>query len=532
MRSTARSHLAVALALVTALLLAACGGGAEQAAETPTSDAAPGGGDETLNLAFFADMTTADPDIFYDIEGLAVMLSVYDGLLQYAPGTTDLEGQLAESWEVSDDGLTYTFALREGLTFADGTPLDSAAVQTSFERRTAVDQGPAYMLADVESYETPDPQTFVVNLAQPVSAFLHYLASAWSPKAVNPTVLEEYSEDDAQAYLEESSAGSGPYVLEEFGRGTGYSLARNERYWGDAPSFSTVDIAVTPDVSSQILALERGDLDLIAHGFPLANLETVQGDENLAVEEFPSLGTTSLYLNTSKPALAEVSTREALMRAIDIPTLVQEVYGDTAEVPDNAYPTGLLDPSLAPVDYSAAEEAAPDALGEGGAGLDIVYTPDSSGVQRRLADLMRQRLAAVGVEASPRQVQLGEVFGYRDDVENAADIYVSTPAPDGAHPDTWGRIVWYTEGALNFFGYSNPEVDAALDRGLREPSGESAADADAYAEAGQLATEDWAVVPFAYVNDVVVARADLAGVEHVPAYPWTVDLGALARGDG
>lgn len=522
MRSTIQSHVPVAVAIFAALMLAACNGGAGQ-------DEASGG-DETLDLAFFADMATADPDIFYDIEGLAVMQSVYDGLVRYAPDSTELQSALAESWEVSDDGLTYTFFLRDGLTFADGTPLDSEAIQGSFERRTAVDQGPAYMLADVESYETPDPQTFIVNLEQPVSAFLDYMASAWSPKAISPAVLEEHGDDLAQDYLDEHSAGSGPYVIEEFTRGTGYTLERNENYWGPEPHFSTVDIAVTPDVSSQILALERGDLDLIAHGFPLANLETVQGNQELTVEEFPSLGTTSLYLNQHKPALSDVGTREALMRALDIPSLVQEVYGDTAAVPANAYPTGLLDPSLAPVDYAAADQDAQDVLSEIESSLDIVYTPDSSGVQRRLADLMRQRLAAVGVEASPRQVQLGEVFGYRDDVAEAADIYVSTPAPDGAHPDTWGRIVWYTDGALNFFRYTNPEVDAALDRGLRQPDVEAAT--GAYAEAGELATEDWAVVPLAYVSDVVVARGDLTSVEHVPAYPWKVDVGALGRGDG
>jgi peptide/nickel transport system substrate-binding protein len=361
-----------------------------------------------------------------------------------------------------------------------------------------------------------------------VSAFPHYLASAWSPKAISPRVLEEQGGDDnAQAYLDEHSAGTGPFQIETFSRGTGYTLTRNDRYWGDAPHFATVDIAITPDVSAQILGVERGDLDMILHGFPLANLESVRGNEDLRVEEFPSLGTTSLYLNEHRPALADVATREALLRAIDIPSLVQEVYGETAQVPDSAYPSGLLDPSLASLDLGADQDAAAETLTGAETSVDIVYTPDSSGVQRRLADLMRQRLATVGVNATPRQVQLGDVFGYREDVENAADIYVSTPTPDGAHPDTWGRIVWYTEGALNFFDYRNSAVDEALDRGLHEPDEDVAA--EAYGEAGQVASEDWAIVPVAYVNDVVVERSDLTGVEHVPAYPWTVDLGALGR---
>ncbi|MEJ7745070.1 MAG: ABC transporter substrate-binding protein [Nocardioidaceae bacterium] len=283
MPSKVRSSVVVSI--LSLFFLAACGGGEQQ--DQPVE------GDETLSLAFFADMTTADPDVFYDIEGLAVMQSVYDGLLRYADGSTELEGELAESWEVSDDGLTFSFTLRDDMKFADGTPLDSEAIQASFERRTAVEQGPSYMLAGVDSYETPDPQTFIVNLKEPDVAFLHYLASAWSPKAVNPTVLEENAGDLAQEYLGENSAGSGPYVIEQFTRGTGYTLTRNDNYWGEEPYFSTVEVAITPDVSSQILALERGDLDLIAHGFPLSNLSSVEGNEDLVVEEFPSLGTTS-----------------------------------------------------------------------------------------------------------------------------------------------------------------------------------------------------------------------------------------------
>lgn len=506
----------IAIAVLSTLFVAACGGGGQQ-------DQASGDS-ETLNIAFFADMATADPDVFYDIEGLAVMQSTYEGLLRYAPDGTEIVGDLAESWDVSEDGLTFTFNLKDDLTFADGTPLDSEAIRSSFERRSAVEQGPSYMVSGVDSYETPDPQTFIVTLKDPDAAFLHYLASAWGPKAVNPKVLEENADDLAQEYLETHSAGSGPYVIEEFTRGTGYTLTRNENYWGDEPQFDTVKVAITPDVSSQILALQRGDLDLIAHGFPLTSLPTVEGNEDLTIDEFPSLGTTTLNLNQDKDSLADVETREALMRALDIPTLVNEVYGETAAVPDNAYPNSLLDPSLAPVDYSPADASA---LADEDINLDIVYTPDSSGVQGRLADLMRQRLASVGVSSTPRQAQLAEVFGYRDDVANAADIYVSTPTPDGAHPDTWGRIVWYTQGPLNFFNYSNSQVDAALDRGLVEVDPDAAA--DAYAEAGTLATQDWSVVPIAYVSDVVVARADLTGVEHVPAYPWTVDLAALGR---
>lgn len=519
----------VALLILASLLLAACMSDSDDeaadttgAATTESSDAGPSA-DAVVRVAFFADMVTVDPDVFYDIEGDAVMLALYDGLLRYKPDSTELEGALAESWEESDDGVTFTFTLRPDAKFSDGTPVTSAAVQKSFERRTAVNQGPAYMLADVARYETPDDQTLVIVLKQKVAGFLDLMASLWGPKVINPSVLDEHAKDQAQEFLKTHAAGTGPYTLESFQQGTGYTLARNANYWGEAPYFAKAEISVQPDVSAQLLKLQRGDLDAIMHGFPLANLDSVEADDNLTVDTFDSLGTTTLFLNHNKPALADVNVRRAVIQAIDVETLIEEVYGDTATVPEGAYPNPLL-PGEAPVDYSADPDSAGEAIPDG-LTLEVVYTPDSSGVQRRLADLMRQKLALVDVKANVRQVELGTVFGYRDDVKNAADIYVSTPTPDGAHPDAWGRIVWYTKGGLNFFNYSNPGVDAALDAGLRA-GGTSEED---YGEAGRLATEDWAVVPIAQVKDLVVTRADLQGVEHVPAYPWTIDLARVFR---
>lgn len=527
-----RRSLQIVLLLLATLVLTACMSGDDDGdaagADTGKTTTVPTAGDPSddavIRVAFFADMTTVDPDVFYDIEGDAVMLSLYDGLLRYKADSTELEGALAESWEESSDGLTFTFELRPEAKFSDGTPVTSQAVQQSFERRTAVNQGPAYMLADVARYETPDENTFVIVLKQKVAGFLDLMASLWGPKVINPKVLDENAADKAQEFLKTKAAGTGPFTLETFRQGTGYTLARNPNYWGEAPYFAKAEISVTPDVSAQLLQLQRGDLDAIMHGFPLANLKSIQADDNLAIDTFDSLGTTTLYLNHNKPALSDVAVRRALIKGMDVPGLVEEVYGDTATVPENAYPSPLLSGGGAETDFEYDAEAAKQAIPDG-LELDVVYTPDSSGVQRRLADLMRQKLALVGVKANIQQVELGTVFGYRDDVQKAADIYVSTPTPDGAHPDAWGRIVWYTKGGLNFFNYTNPGVDKALDAGLRA-GGTSQSD---YAEAGRLALDDWSVVPIAQVQDVVVTRADLEGVEHVPAYPWTIDLARVSR---
>src|SRR3954454_23968847 len=128
---------------IAALLFAgtACSG----KTNSPTNDAAAAA---TVRTPLMSDPPPLDPDTFYQPEGLLIMTSTYQGLLQYAPGSTKIAPLLATKWDVSPDGLTYTFTLRDGVKFADGTPFDSAAAKASFQRRTDMAGGPAYMLAD------------------------------------------------------------------------------------------------------------------------------------------------------------------------------------------------------------------------------------------------------------------------------------------------------------------------------------------------------------------------------------------------
>ena len=149
---------ALAASLIAMVTVIACGGSDKKTstpaaggtAATGETSASPGasGGNTTLKLAFLADMSVPDPDVFYDIEGNTVILSTYEGLLRYKPDSTDFEGVLASSWDVSADGMTYTFKLRPNVKFHDGTPFDSAAAKASFQRRLDVASAPAYMLAD------------------------------------------------------------------------------------------------------------------------------------------------------------------------------------------------------------------------------------------------------------------------------------------------------------------------------------------------------------------------------------------------
>lgn len=208
------------------------------------------------------------------------MTSTYQGLLQYAPGTTKIAPLLATKWAVTPpDGLTYTFTLRDGVKFADGTPpFDSAAAKASFQRRIDMNAGPAYMLADVKDMQTPDPHTFVVTLTKPVAPFLDYLASPpYGPLMTSPTAVAQHAtgNDHASAWLASHTAGgTGPYELTDAVQASHYTMSANKNYWGGpAPEITSVQMPVVTASAVQRLQLGNGELDMILHGLSKGDYE-------------------------------------------------------------------------------------------------------------------------------------------------------------------------------------------------------------------------------------------------------------------
>ncbi len=509
----------VAIVVTCLLTLAACSSSSTKTSAT----AAKTGNTGTLHLAYLADMSTPDPDVFYDIEGNTVILSAYEGLVKYAPDSTKIVPALATSWDISPDKLTYTFHLRHGVTFHDGTPFNADAVKTSFQRRLDVNSAPAYMLQPVANMATPDPNTIVLTLKHPVGPFMDYMASSWGPKIISPKALADNAgTDHAQTWLKTNADGTGPFKLTAFNRGQNYELARFDGYWGDKAKFANVDIRIVPDMGTQRLQLQSGDLDVILHSFPVAEIPSVQSNSSLAVKDFSSYLQSLLYLNTNKAPFSDLAMRKAVAGAIQRDSLVQEVYGKYGTPAASSYAPGILDQSLAPVSYPPSTAKVP------GAGpITFVYTADESGVQRRMAELIQQRLNAAGFTTTLKEVQNPQVYDYVNDLKNAPDMLLMTNTPDAAHPDTWSRILWGSTGGLNFLGYKNPQVDALLDQG--QMATDKAAADQAYGQAGKLLNDDYGILFLANARDVMVMRKDLTGVQHVPNYPWALNLGALGR---
>lgn len=541
-------HL-LALLLTFALIATACGGDDDDAAADPEPAADDGGGDgdgaddseaapepegeQVLRLAFTADMDPPDPDTNYQLQGNQVTTALYEGLLDYAPdSSSEIVGLLAESWEVSDDQLTYTFTLRDGLTFSDGTPLDSEALLAGFERRSAevVGSPSGYMLLPVAGYETPDPTTFIINLSYPESAFLTYLASPFSPKAINPAVLAEHPDDAAVEFLRTNSAGSGPYVIEEFTLGQQYVLAKNENYWGDEPYFDQVEIRIIPDVSTQLLQLEGGDLDMVT-GLPAATISTFEDNDDYQIVTFPVLQKAWIHVNTFRAPTDDPAFREAMRAAIDKEAVTSQVWGEYATPSTQMYPVENLpeglgsdvwefDPALAGA-FSDAET------------LQLAYSA-SRPADQQAVETIQVQLESAGLTVELVPTQDADLFAWIDDPASGPHLYYEVSYPDSSHPDTWARLFWYNDIASGFGGFLNylvagsPESDALLDGGLAGT--DPAAVDEAYGASGDLIFDQVSYITIADPLDVFVARADLTGWAHWLPTPLTVQLKSLAVG--
>jgi peptide/nickel transport system substrate-binding protein len=472
----------------------------------------------TLRVAYTDDVATLDPDDGIIMYGLDLLRVVYQGLVQYRPGSTDIEGWLARSWTVSPDGRTYRFTLRDGVTFDDRHAMTAADVLASFSRRRNSNLALSYFLDGVQDMSAPDPRTFVITLTAPQPAFIDRLASAWGPKVIGPDAR------DRAGWLNEHADGTGPYRLVEFTRGQRYVLRSNPNYWGAPPYFDRIEILVVPNVGQQMLMLQRGELDILAHGYPFDQLEKLPSGLKVDAHDALSLETASF---NSANALRDPAVREAVLTAINPAAWLTDAFGPFATRARALYPRAMIEATEAvrfPEDLHAARQTVAAA---GPVSIQIGYTNEEASVQQRVAEFMVSRLKQIGVVATVRTMPMDQESSLINDLKAAPDIWLAQDYPDAAHPATQVGVFFRTNAALNLLGYSNPEVDSLADR--------AAAMTDitqrnrTYLAISRILFADRAFIPLADVKDVVVYRDDLIDLNTRPALPWTVDYETLRR---
>jgi peptide/nickel transport system substrate-binding protein len=521
-----RGFALLAAGAATILTVAGCGG-SDSGGGTP--NAAPT--DKVLHVSFLQDPgQPPDPDIFYAGQGLLLTTNIYEGLLQYKGGTdkAELEPLLATAWTASPDNKVFTFKLREGVKFHDGTPFTADAVKASFDRRLAVNQGPAYMVSDVESVTTQGDHDVTITLKAPNSAFLDYIAAPYGPRMLSPEGLKKNAgTDNDQNYLTTHDLGTGPYTLTDARVGSHYGLAAFPDYWGAKPYFQTVDIPVITDASAQQLQFNNGQIAAIMHDLPSSAVESYINNSKYSHYSLPTMMSNYLYLNPHKGMMTSVANRTAVLQAIDVDALVKQTYFGRGKKADQVYPPNMMDQQYAKQDITHDPSVLTKLAGSLPADQkSITIGYDSSNPDNQLiSNLIQTQLASAGITAKVQSYPTSQIYGWvGTDESTAPEIFSVTAWPDAPSPYTWGHISFDPDGGLNYLGCSAPPITAALAQGLVSGAPEP------FSTAATEAAKTGCWLNMADVDDFMVAQPWLKGVEqaHVVTNPNSLRLFELS----
>ncbi|HEX6393762.1 MAG TPA: ABC transporter substrate-binding protein [Acidimicrobiales bacterium] len=519
--------------VATALCLAGCGSAGK-------GSAAPGGGggsfptSHTLTLSFLQDPgQPPDPAVYYAGEGIILQDNMYDGLVQYAGGTAArrIIPDLATSWTVSSDSTTYTFQLRPGVTFHDGTAFDSSAVAPSFARDSAVNGGPAYM-AQAQASITPEgPSVVVIKLNAPNTSFLDYLASAYGPRIYSPTGLAAHAgSDHDQAYLTTHDLGTGPYTLTKAQVGVDYQLSAYPGYWGSKPYYTTVDLPVIDNINTEELEFQHGQIAAILHDLTSQAISSYAHDKAVVEYRLPTLTVELGYLNPTSSFLTTPANRVALLEAINQKQIVADVYSGHGTLGSTAYPADLLPPGMGIQNYPYD----PSALRRLVAGLPssqrsftIGYDTGSPDDQL-IASLMTDQLDAAGLSVKSVGYQTSTIYGWAPpgNPSGAPDLLVEYGWPDAYDPYQWAHIDFDPNGGINFLHCTVPNSSDQLSQAV------AAGNTTLFGQVGDEAVKTGCYMNIANRNDVFVAQPWLKGIvaAHVAAYPYSLTLADLYPG--
>ena len=324
-------------------LAAACGGGdgesgATTTAAEPTGDLKKGG---TVRVALIQPTTAPNPLLVQD-EGGAGILGATGEFLSFSDDKLELQPRIAESWEPNEDGSVWTFKIRQGVKFHDGTPLTANDVVTTFDKLINPDGGSANAqsaLGGVLSpgnIEAPDDASVVFNLDAPNGNFPTLVSSANYNAIIIPADLDPG--DWGKTFQ-----GTGPFKLEKFTPKVGLTVVRNDDYWGPKPNVDKLDIKFYDEEAPMILALQGDEVDFVEH-FSVSGGKALLGDDNVQVIAVKAATHRELHMRTDKEPFTDKRVRQAIALSIDRQALVDGLWEGQADI-GNDSPFGPLYPS-------------------------------------------------------------------------------------------------------------------------------------------------------------------------------------------
>ena len=474
------------------------------------------------------DSVGLDPALEEDGESFKVCDNIYDTLIQYKDGSTDLEPGLAKSWESSEDGLVWTFHLRKGVTFHDGTPFNAEAVLFSLNRQHDKthpfhDVGGSYVywvatgLAEiVDKITAVDEFTVQIRLKTAYSPFIYTIAIT-SFSIVSPTAVKKSGDEYSN-----NPVGTGPFKFVQWDRGDKIVLVANENYWGGRPKLDRVIFRSIPDNAVRLIELQRGGLHAMEFPNP-DDLQQIQDDETLELLSQPGTNIGYLALNMDKPPLDNLKVRLAINHAINKAEIIKHLYQGLGIPAKNPIPPTMwsYDDTIEDFDYNPklakkllAEAGYPNGFETTLWALPVPrpYIPDG----RALAEVLQSELRNIGIQTKIVTYDWGT---YLEKTKNGEhDMAMLGWSADLGDPDNFFYFLLSKSSAEkpagNIAFYRSDAMQNVLEQ-ARSISGKDKR-ISLYKQAQQIFHKDVPWVPLAHAKQILVVNKKVKNLKLHP----------------
>jgi len=479
-----------------------------------------------LVVGQIAEPKSLDPHAVTAVNDFRILMNVYDGLVRYKDGTLEVEPALATSWSISDDGTEYTFELRPGVTFHDGTPLNAEAVAFNFDRMLDEnhpfhDTGPfplSFFFSAVKDVEATGDSTVKFTLNAPYAPFLSNLAYP-TGLIVSPEAVKAHGKDFGR-----NPSGTGPFRFAEWESNAKVVITRNDEYWDGAPPLEAVVFRPITDANTRVAEMLSGGIDVMVE-IPPDSVASFDGN-GFTLHEQAGPHVWFLFLNAKEGPLADKRVRQAVNYAIDKKALVENVLQGTAEIAAGPTPPAFAwayNDALTPYPHDPAKaRALLEDPGQAGAKLTFYVTEGGSGMLDPvpMGAAIQADLAEVGLDVKIETYEwntfLGQVNPGLEGKADMAEMAWMTNDPDTLPYLALRTGAWPDKGGFNSGYYSNPKVDELLE--AARTSTDQAERAKLYKEMQEIVHDD---APWAFIANWKqnAATADsVAGFKLQPSF--------------
>ncbi len=499
--------LALALALV---MLTGCGKGGT----------ASGGGDvKAVTISLLSSPASLDPATTVDGHSMMVETQLFNMLVDSDGGNSaDIKPDIATDWTVSDDGLTYTFYLRDDVYFHNGKLLTASDVVYTFERVMA-EPYTSYLAVMIDSVEAPDDTTFVAHLSYPFADFLTMIGGIYFGICCEEAIT---SGEDFMYH----PVGTGPYKLDgDYIPGQSFRFVYNENYYGEAPDIRQINFRIQPNTNTAVISLQNGEVDFVP-ALTVNDISTVEGDDRLALYQAPSYTIHYVCFNKTSEPFSIQAVREAVNYAVNKQDLLDGALngiGAVANAPLNSLQLGYNEEiPFNEYDLEKAKAKLAEAGYPNGFSCRLMVNSNNA-VSMKIAQIMQNQLAQINIAVEVEQL---EKATWSDNLDTV-NFEMALGTLNWADTNNMVTYLYHSQGTFNYdHAYSNPEMDAMIEEASRILSTEERT--ALYQQIVALGHEELPIICLLFPNEIVGANKNIGGIKIVdncyfPVWKWTLN---------